>query len=161
MATTVGNEDEVLDTLNNLIELDYDAVEAYQAAVDKLNDPTSKQAFASFQNDHERHVTELSAVVRQLGGTPPEKADMKAILTQGKVILGSLMGDKSILQAMKSNEDDTNTAYERASARSDLAPETADVLSRGLADERRHREWIVSRIEQIEASEAAAAQPGA
>jgi hypothetical protein len=34
---------------------------------------------------------------------------MKQLLTQGKVVLGSIIGDISILQAMKSNESDTNT----------------------------------------------------
>ena len=39
---------------------------------------------------------------------------MKAILTQGKVVLADMFGDSAILKAMKTNEDDTVTAYDRA-----------------------------------------------
>ena len=45
----------------------------------------------------------------------PSEGDSKQMLTTGKVALASLMGDGAILAAMKTNEDDTVTAYERAS----------------------------------------------
>jgi hypothetical protein len=52
----------------------------------------------------------------------------------------------AVLRAMKSNEDDTNTAYERAAARSDLTLELQALLRRSLDDERRHRAWIVNAL---------------
>jgi hypothetical protein len=52
------------------------------------------------------------------------------------------MGDKAILVAMKTNEDDTNTAYERAVNHEGRHASAEEVLRRGLADERRHRAWI-------------------
>jgi hypothetical protein len=58
------------------------------------------------------------------------------------------VGDRAILRAMKTNEDDTNTAYERATGRADLTPTIRDVLTRALADERRHRQYIEQRLEQ-------------
>jgi len=161
MATRIGQESNALEMLKNMIELDYDAVEAYEAAVEKLADTSCKEAFSAFKDDHERHVAELGAIVRQQGDTPPSKGDMKRLLTEGKVVLAALAGDKAILRAMKSNEDDTNAAYERATGRTDLPVGAGEVLAGGLADERRHREWIVSRMAQLEAAEAAAAQPGA
>jgi uncharacterized protein (TIGR02284 family) len=160
MATTIGNERDILDLLKNLAELDLDAVEAYRAAVSRIDDPLSKQSLAVFQADHERHVQSLRAAISRRGGTPPEKGDVKQILTKGKVVLGGLFGDKTILRAMKSNEDDTNTAYERAASRSDLSPELLELMRRHLEDERRHRDWIVARIEQIESEEEARATPG-
>ena len=38
MATTIGKEDDLLESLENLIQLDHDAVEAYEAAIDRLDD---------------------------------------------------------------------------------------------------------------------------
>jgi hypothetical protein len=64
------------------------------------------------------------------------------MLTQGKVVLGGLMGVKAILVALKTNEDDTNTAYERAVNHEGRHASAEEVLRRGLADERRHRAWI-------------------
>jgi hypothetical protein len=45
-----------------------------------------------------------------MGRTPPKEGDMKALLTKGKVVIAGLMGDAAILQAMRTNEADTNTA---------------------------------------------------
>jgi uncharacterized protein (TIGR02284 family) len=149
MATFTGKERSAIELLKHLIELDYDAVEAYKVAVEKISEAVSQEALRAFQRDHERHIDDLGAIVTRLGEQAPDKGDAKRLLTQGKVHLGALMGDKAILQAMKTNEDDTNTAYERANARTDLPAGAADVIRRGLADERRHRAWIVNRIDEM------------
>ena len=59
------------------------------------------------------------------------------------------MGDKAILQAMRTNEADTNTAYERAVAFHGLSTEMRQVLQRGLQDERRHCEWILEQLKTL------------
>jgi hypothetical protein len=61
-------------------------------------------------------------------------------------VLRELTGDSGILKAMKSNEDETNEAYEQALARGDMTANRRDVLERNLADERRHRAWIEGRL---------------
>jgi hypothetical protein len=76
----------------------------------------------------------------------PTKGDFKRILTKGKVVIGQLVGDRGILMAMKSNEDDTNRAYEQAVRRHDLSTELRELLQRNLSDERRHRAWIEDRL---------------
>ncbi len=63
-------------------------------------------------------------------------------------MLQSIRGDKGVLQAMKSNEDQTNEAYEKALRLTGLTPEVQRVLQDNLADERRHRAWIVARLER-------------
>ena len=159
MATRTGTEGDVRELLKQLIRVDFDAVEAFRTAVNKISDPTSELQLTSFLHDHERHIEELGAALWSLNATPPAKGDAKRVLAHGKVVLAALAGDKAILRAMKTNEDDTNTAYEQATSRDDLTPEVRDVLARSMQDERRHRNWIVSRIEQMEAGEATAAHP--
>lgn len=146
MATLIGSETHFIDTLNHLIELDYDAAAAYQAAIERVEDPAIKDQLGQFMSDHQRHTQELGAVVRDLGQLPPSGTDLKAMLTQGKVVIGGLMGDKGILRAMDSNEDDTNQAYEKALLRQDIAAGVETILQRNLADERRHRAWIENRL---------------
>jgi uncharacterized protein (TIGR02284 family) len=146
MATLIGNEAAFIDTLKDLIELDYDAVAAYQAAVDRLHDLAIRDQLGEFMSDHQRHIQQLSGIVRELGDMPPTDKDLKAVLTQGKVVIGQLAGDKGILMAMKSNEDDTNEAYERALRRNDILPRAEGLLKQNLADERRHRSWIENRL---------------
>jgi uncharacterized protein (TIGR02284 family) len=151
MATLRGNEDSILHLVANLIELDFDAIEAYSAAIERLDDPTSRETMSTFRRDHEEHVEDLSAVMESLGGAPPHQGDFKRILTRGKVVLAALAGDKAVLAAMKTNEDDTNAAYERAAQRTEIPAQLASVLQKNLADERRHRTWIEQRIKQLAA----------
>jgi uncharacterized protein (TIGR02284 family) len=87
--------------------------------------------------------------MRELGEAPLDEGDMKSILTQGKVVMADLFGDEAILKAMKTNEDDTNTAYSRALERDDVPPEIYRTLQQNLEDERRHRSWIEQRIPQL------------
>jgi uncharacterized protein (TIGR02284 family) len=149
MVTIRGKDVEVSKLLCDLISLDHDAIEAYQSAIERLEDFMSQQQLRGFMADHERHVRELSTVVRGLGGDPPTKGDFKRILTKGKVFIGQLAGDRGILSAMKSNEDDTNQAYEQAVRRDDLTVEVRELLQRNLSDERRHRAWIEDRLAQL------------
>ncbi len=148
MVTIRGKEVTVTRMLCDLIELDFDAIEAYQAAVDRLQDFMVQQQLRAFMADHERHVRELSEIVRGQGGEAPTKGDFKRVLTKGKVVIGNLVGDRGILMAMKSNEDETNQAYEQAVRQHDLTSEVREVLQRNLADERRHRAWIEDRLSQ-------------
>ncbi|HJU18104.1 MAG TPA: ferritin-like domain-containing protein [Stellaceae bacterium] len=149
MVTTVGTESTIEDLLNDLIELDYDAADAYQAAIDRLDDPAFRTTLSEFKRDHLRHIDELGLVLTGLGRTPPKQGNLKILLTRGKVIIGGLAGDKAILQAMRTNEADTNTAYERAVQFRDLTSNARDVLDRGLEDERRHCEWILSTLKTL------------
>jgi uncharacterized protein (TIGR02284 family) len=150
MVTTIGLNPDFNVVLKNLISLDYDAVEAYQAAIDRMDDPSLKDSLADFMADHRRHTLELSACARQLGLEPPSGPDTKAVLTKGKVVLANMAGDRAILMAMKTNEEDTNTAYERAANHQDLPEAVRDPIIRGLSDERRHRAWLVETIEAFE-----------
>lgn len=52
------------------------------------------------------------------------------------------MGDNAILLAMRSNEGDTNDAYERTCRRNDVWPDAEAILNRGWMDEKRHKTWI-------------------
>jgi uncharacterized protein (TIGR02284 family) len=149
MATTVGTESTLEDLLADMIQLDYDAADAYQAAIDRLDDPSFRSTLSEFKRDHLRHIEELGTVLSGMGRTPPKQGDMKSLLASGKVVMGGLMGDKAILQAMRTNEADTNTAYERAVQFRDLPQDARDAFQRGLEDERRHCEWILTTLKTL------------
>jgi uncharacterized protein (TIGR02284 family) len=149
MATTVGTEKTIESLLEDLVQLDFDAADAYQAAIDRLQEARFRDRLREFKGDHLRHVDELSKALEKMGRTPPKEGDMKSYLTQGKVVMGSLMGDKAILQAMRTNEADTNTAYERAAAFHGLDAHLHQILERGLEDERRHCQWILDQLKTL------------
>jgi uncharacterized protein (TIGR02284 family) len=154
VATMVGKEKDAIKMIKDLVELDYDAIEAYEAAIARLDDAPIRARMSEFMEDHRRHVVELSQILIDLGETPPLQGDAKKILTKGKVVLAGLIGDRAILTAMKTNEDDTNTAYDRAAGRGDMPASAQGVIARGLADERKHRAYIETQLAAFEAGAA-------
>lgn len=147
MVTLTGTQTDFLDALSDLIELDYDAVEAYDAAIDRLINREFKNKLIEFKEDHQRHVEELTEILNHYGKSPPTGPSTKQWLTKGKVILATLIGDETILRAMNSNEVDTNTAYERIFNREDKLPDTDKILRRGWEDEKRHKRWFEDHLE--------------
>lgn len=148
MATTIGDEDDLNALLEHLIALDHDAIEAYEAAIERIDNATHKRSLEEFCKDHVDHTRTLGELLRAQGGTPPDGPNAKAMLTKGKVVMADLMGDEAILKAMLSNEGDTNTAYERATANTVANPEVRAVLQENFADEQKHRTWLEHAIAQ-------------
>jgi ferritin-like metal-binding protein YciE len=142
MVTKVGMQDEYADALKDLLELECDALEAYEAAIKRLEDENYKQKMLEFSQDHKRHIKEISEVLNAHNITYTPGPSAKQWLTKGKVILANLMGDKKILDAMLSNEVDTNAAYERMQARVDIWDGSRSIIIRGLVDEKRHKSWL-------------------
>ncbi|MES1927492.1 DUF2383 domain-containing protein [Salinisphaera sp. T31B1] len=145
MVTTVGHESDLTDLLQNLVKLDYDAIDAYDAAIERLEDTKAQDALRKFRKDHERHIADLTPHITGLGGEVPADSGPKSLLTQGKVKVASLIGDSAILTAMATNEVETESAYRSAAERNDVDGQLAEKLRAGVADEARHKEWMKER----------------
>ena len=139
MATTIGHESDITKLVQDLLYLEHDAIAAYDSAVDKLESEAFKAQVAAFRNDHLAHVATLKTMASELGIEAPREGDMKQMLTTGKVAIAGLLGDSVILKAMKTNEDDTVTAYDRARQHQDARPESVAFFEKPLGDEQRHR----------------------
>ncbi|STX29520.1 Uncharacterized conserved protein [Legionella beliardensis] len=142
MTTLVGTQEHFHDALYELCELDYDAIEAYEAAINRLDNADYRTKLTEFKNDHQRHVQEITSLLKSHQAKVPDGPSAKQLLAQGKVVLANMFGDEAILKAMLSNEVDTNTAYERMNSHKNKWPEAAEILSRGWNDEKRHKQWL-------------------
>jgi rubrerythrin len=146
MVTLVGTQTDYLDALKALVELEHDALEAYIAAINRLDNAEYKQQLESFKSDHERHIKDLSGILKKHGITPPTDPTLKSILTQGKVVICNMVNDKAILAAMGTNEDDTNTAYDRLNHYKDIPADEKKILEQAFEDEKRHKAWILQAL---------------
>ena len=146
MATTVGNET-TEGLVTDLILLERDAIAAYNSAIERLSNPDLGAKVAGFKDDHLQHLDTLQEMARQAGAEAPAEGDAKQMLTTGKIAMADLMGDGAVLKAMKTNEDDTVTAYERAARHDDARPGSRAFFEKALADEQRHRDWMQSRAQ--------------
>ncbi len=140
---------DIISGLNDLIELDHDAAAAYESAIEKIEEQGLKNQLSAFLNDHNEHIDALSQHVREEGGEPSKGADMKKLLTTGKVAIAELGGDDAILKAMVANEEVTNKSYDTEVSKN-YPPHIQSTLEKNLADERRHREWLKTKHEAIE-----------
>ena len=151
MVTSVGMQTEFIEAVKELIELDYDAIGAYEAAIIRLDKAEYRKKLQECKEDHERHVKELTEFLVALGKEAPSGPDnTKSVIAKVKVMFGSIIGDGKILSAMLSNEEDTNTAYERMNKRVDELPGSTihKVIARGLEDEIKHKNWLQSVLEE-------------
>lgn len=139
------SEEKVIDECNELIRFDYDAIGAYDAAIDAMSDPPIREQLVKFRADHERHVTELSGAVRRLGGDPAERPGARGVIRKTMTKVAGLAGEEQVLRAMRSNEEVLNNQY--ASRANDAFP--ADVLTiiqKNYSDEQRHLAWVESAL---------------
>ena len=148
----------VVDHLNKLIQLDFDAALTYKDAIVHIDDLAVRLDLEDFLRDHDRHVVELSSIIRDLGGAPIKvHRDIKGALLEGVTKLRSRRGALGALRAMRANEKLTNRVYERENAI--YMPPIAQVsVMENVADERRHLAAIEAHIERLSVKVPAAGQ---
>ncbi|MDP3372221.1 MAG: ferritin-like domain-containing protein [Candidatus Paracaedibacteraceae bacterium] len=148
MVTFVGTQSDFEEALKALVELEYDAAEAYEAGINRIENEEYKMKIISFMQDHLRHIKELTELLKTHDIIAPSGPSLgKQWITKGKVILGNLVGDGAILLALKSNEIDTNTAYNRLKNHEHIWPDAKETIARGLLDEHRHKKWLESILD--------------
>lgn len=149
----------ILEKLNDLIALDMDAVSSYEAAIARIGAMPLKERLLQFQRDHERHVSELTELVRAYHGTPRTHRDMKGYAMQALTAVTSMIGDEAALRAMRGNEEITNRIY-RTALEESWPARILTVLERNYEDEQRHLMFVKDLIAEEAAEELGAPEAG-
>ena len=137
---------EIIEECNDLIRFDHDAIGAYDEAIDHIDEMTIKDQLLRFRGDHERHVLDLSAVVRRLGGDPPERPGFRGIVRKTMTKVAGLGGTEMILKAMRSNEEVLNKQYgERM--KKEFPNDILEIIRRNFGDEQRHLAWVEQALQ--------------
>lgn len=135
--------------LNDLLQLDHDAVQAYTLAIEKLRDAGHRETLHRFRADHERHIEELTRLIRQHDGVPVEQPHIPTGMFKLAVQkAGTGGGDREILLAFKANERQVRDKYRRHAERRH-PEEVAEVLRRNAGDEVRHYDWVAGVLEEL------------
>jgi rubrerythrin len=134
---------EILEGLNDLLQLDHDAIGAYQIAMEKLHDRDHADQIAGFRRDHERHIRELNELIAELGGTPKNHPHATGPFKLALQSLGGLAGDKGVLMAFRTNELAVRTKYDSYASKANHWPTNIKRIIDGCAlDEERHFRWV-------------------
>lgn len=147
--------------LSALVQVDADAVLAYDRAIAGVGAGSVSRTLAGFKLDHQRHIVELSQALLGMGIAPPEaRPDLKGSILGSMTALRSRLGTEQALHAMRTNEQLTTASYARALAKP-FPEDVLEVIRRGDADERHHLAWLEKALDDRlwEADEAAGAAP--
>jgi rubrerythrin len=157
MGTSATSDAALLADLNDLLQLDRDAVQAYKLAETGLKSEEHRATIARFRGDHERHIEELTRLIEHRGGRAASLPHMSSspfkLAAQG---LGDLGSDTAVLLAFKSNERLSRDKYQRA-ANAGYPADAQAVVQRGADDESAHYAWVQETLEQLGAGEETAA----
>ena len=147
--STPGDSAALLADLTDLLQLEHDALPAYSVAIAGLRRPDLRETLEAYRSDHERHVQDLSAQIRRLGGVPLALPHLPTGLLKLAVQMAGLPGgDRAVLLAFVSNEWQSQEKYARYAARP-YPPELAALLQRHAADEARHYAWACGALEGL------------
>jgi len=141
--------------LNDLLQLDHDAIQAYDLAITLLRSERHKDTLRRFRADHERHVSELTSLIQALDAVPvqlphlqtgPFKLGMQALGGAAGALGG---GDGAVLLAFKANERQTRDKYRRVADLADLPPGLSNIVRRAAADEATHYAWALETLDEL------------
>ena len=136
-------------TLNDLLQLEHDALPAYGLAIAGLGSSPYAEALRAFREDHLRHVRELTDLIRQHGGLPLPVPHLPTGLLKLMVQTAGLPGgERAVLLAFRANEWQSQMKYARVAGAA-LEPEVTAVLQRAASDEAKHYQWAVETLDEL------------
>jgi uncharacterized protein (TIGR02284 family) len=109
--------DDVISTLNNLIETCKDGQNGFQTAAEGVERSDLKSLFYELGQQRSQFAGELQTLVRELGGDPESTGSTSAAVHRGWINIKSLVTGKdesSILNEAERGEDVAKAAYEKA-----------------------------------------------
>lgn len=134
--------------LNDLLQLDHDAVEAYTLAIDVVRSGRYRDALVEHRADHKRHIEELAGLVRERGGLPTELPHPTAPLKLVVQALGAAPGDGTLLLAFKAVEGQARDKYQRF-ARNAYPADVSAIVKKAAEDESRHYQWAEGALREL------------
>jgi uncharacterized protein (TIGR02284 family) len=151
----MASNDEVISTLNNLIETCRDGQNGFQAAADGVKDSELKSLFYSYSQQRAKFVGELQDEVRRIGGDPETTGSVAATLHRGWIDIKSAVtgGDEgAIISECERGEDSAVSNYSDALDK-DLPANVRSIVERQFASVKQAHD----RIRSLERSSGARA----
>jgi len=115
--TTALSNDDVISTINGLIETCKDGQEGFKQAAEGVQNSDLKSTFYEFGQQRAQYVGELQSLVRELGGDPENSGSFSGTLHRGWINIKSAVtgqDDHAILNEAERGEDVAKNAYKEA-----------------------------------------------
>jgi uncharacterized protein (TIGR02284 family) len=151
----MASNEEVISTLNNLIETCRDGQNGFQTAAEGVRRSELKTLFHSYSQQRARFVGELQDEVRRLGGDPEDTGSVAATLHRGWIDIKSAVtgqDDGAILSECERGEDSAVANY-RAALDTDLPANVRTIVERQFGEVKEAHD----RVRSLEKSSGAGA----
>lgn len=135
--------------LSALLAFDRRAAETYAVASQRLRSESLRRSARHFKDDHERHIDELTRLLRAYGGHAAAGGSPETGVVAEENVVGSLTSDRAILRALKASERQGRDAY-RLAAKHGFPAEVAAVLRRASNDETTHYAWALEMLDDLD-----------
>lgn len=109
--------EEVISTINNLIETNKDGQEGFKQAAEGVENSTLKSTFFEYSQQRSQFTGELQELVRELGGDPEDSGSIAGSLHRGWINIKSAVtgqDEGAILNEAERGEDSAKKAYKNA-----------------------------------------------
>jgi uncharacterized protein (TIGR02284 family) len=113
----MASNEEVISTLNNLIETCRDGQNGFQTAAEGIKNPELKELFYGYSQQRASFVGELQDEVRRLGGDPENTGSVAATLHRGWMgIKSAITGEDegAVISECERGEDSAVSNYRDA-----------------------------------------------
>ena len=115
--STTASNDDVISTLNGLIETCKDGQNGFKEAAEGVERSDLKSLFYEFSQQRSQFVGDLQSLVRELGGDPENSGSVAAAIHRGWINIKSAVtgkDDGAILNECERGEDSAKNAYKNA-----------------------------------------------
>lgn len=148
------NNDDIISTLNDLIETSKDGEEGFRTCAEDATNPQLKTFFSNRAQSCAAAVVELQSLVRSYGGDPETSSGLGGAIHRRWVDIKSIItgkDDKSVLNECERGEDIAVTSYRRALDKS-LPPEVRSVVERQYQGALKNHDQVKSLRDQFRAA---------
>ena len=151
----MASNDEVISTLNNLIETSRDGQNGFQSAAEGIKNSELKDIFYKYSQQRASFVGELQDEVRRLGGDPENTGSVAASLHRGWINIKSAItgeDESAIISECERGEDSAVSNY-RDALNTDMPANVRQIVERQFASVKEAHD----RIRLLEKSSSAGA----
>ena len=148
------SNDDIIDTLNDLIETSKDGEYGFRTSAEYLKDMALKQTFTTRAEECRQAAAELQAMVTRFGGKAEDSGSAAGALHRGWVAVNVVLAgytDKAILEETERGEDTALASYRKALDKS-LPPDVRAVVERQYEGVKRNHLQVRTLRDQARAA---------
>ncbi|MBF4990198.1 PA2169 family four-helix-bundle protein [Methylophilus sp. QUAN] len=153
----MADNDEIISTLNDLIEVSKDGEEGFRSSAEHVDEPQLKTFFLRRSHEVATSVKELQDLVRALGGEPASSTSLGGALHRRWIAIKTALTSNdtvAVLNETERGEDVALAAYRKA-AEKDLPTHIRFVVVRQLEGAKRNHDQV-KQLRDAARAEAAA-----